>query len=60
MKNENIFIEKFPGKDLHITNNFLILLLSKLVCPENLVFNISEYVKRELGKYYEESHVMTV
>jgi dynein heavy chain len=24
------------------------------------VQNISEYVKRELGKYYEESHVMSI
>lgn len=43
---ENIFNENFPGKEVQITSNFLILLLSKIVKPQNLVRNMSEYVKR--------------
>ena len=43
---ENIFNLTFPGKDLHIINNFLILLLTKIVRPENLVENMTEYVKK--------------
>lgn len=46
LSTENIFNENFPGKEVQITNNFLILLLSKIVRPQNLVRNISEYVKR--------------
>jgi dynein heavy chain len=36
------------------------LLLSRAFSPQNLIYHMSEYVQKELGKYYDQSHVTSI
>lgn len=49
-----------PGRDAALGNPFHYLLLSRLLSPHNLVYHVSEYVHKELGKYYDQSHVVSI
>jgi hypothetical protein len=49
-----------PFKDLKINSNFALLLLCRIIKPQNLTFNMSLYVQRDLDKFYDEPLVTTV
>jgi hypothetical protein len=58
--NENIYDHPIPFKDLKIGSNFTMLLLCRAIRPQNLTLNMSLYVQRDLGKYYDQPLVTTI
>ena len=58
--NQSVMNGQFPGKEVIITNNFHYLLLSRAFSPQNLIFHMSEFVQKQLGKYYDQSHITSI
>ena len=49
-----------PFKDLKISSNFGKLLLGRIIKSQNLIFNMSIYVQKDLHKFYDQPQVTTI
>lgn len=45
---------------MKVGSNFGLLLLCRIIKPQNLVYNMSLYVQRDLDKYYDQPLVTTI